>query len=160
MGCQSKTWCVPWSITKTCTVNVMVLNLIIGLVSPQFHIIFDNFFETTWLNRIEALLLSAWQHLAGFDFKARFIKSEKLKVAKQQLVLLKQPVPTAQGGNSVEFINTTDVVHSPANEADDLSLKPVAIPLEGEDVPQFHSQPDAPSPITYSSMGQLRKISQ
>ena len=37
-----------------------VLNLSTGLVSPQYHVIFDDFFKTSWFNRAEAQLPSAW----------------------------------------------------------------------------------------------------
>ena len=46
---------------------VLVLNLSTGLVSSQYHVIFDDFFETTQFNRAEAQLPSAWQKFAGFN---------------------------------------------------------------------------------------------
>ena len=58
---------------------------------------------------------------------------------KQQLVLPIHLAPAVQGVNNSEFNNATNVVDSPANEADDLPFKPVAIPPEGEEVPQLHS---------------------
>ena len=44
----------------------LVLNLATGLVSPQFHCNFDNFFETTTLGQTDAAIASIWQRLAGF----------------------------------------------------------------------------------------------
>ena len=103
----------------------LVLNLSTGLVSPQFHVIFDDFFEMTRFNRTEALLPSAWQHLSGFDFEARFTKSRQQKITKQQLVPPTQPVPANQMENNGEFNDGPDVVDFPANEAEDLTFKPV-----------------------------------
>ena len=64
----------------------LVLNVTTSLLSPQFHVDFDNFFKATRFNRAEALLPSAWQHLACFDFEAGFTRSRQQKIAKQQLV--------------------------------------------------------------------------
>ncbi len=44
----------------------LVLSLTTGLVSPQFHIRFDDFFETCKYGVTDAGLSSTWQHLAGF----------------------------------------------------------------------------------------------
>jgi hypothetical protein len=44
----------------------LVLSLITGLVSPQFHCHFDNFFETCTYGVSDMGISSTWQHLAGF----------------------------------------------------------------------------------------------
>ena len=44
----------------------LVLNLATGLVSPQFHCNFDDFFETTTLGQTDITIASIWQRLAGF----------------------------------------------------------------------------------------------
>jgi hypothetical protein len=43
----------------------LVLNLDTGLVSPQFHCRYDDFFETISFNKPETMMSSNWQILAG-----------------------------------------------------------------------------------------------
>ena len=98
------------------------------------------------------MLPSAWQHLAGFEFEVKFTIRED-----ESHEIVAGAFSTAgiycTRGNDGEFNEATDVVYFPANEAEDLPLKPVAIPPERAFVPQLHSQPDALSPNTYSSRG-------
>ena len=110
----------------------------------------------TRFNRTEALLQSAWQCLAGFDFEVRFTKSDKTKVLKQQLMLPMQPMPTAQGGNNGGFNDITNVVNFPANEQRICHSSQWQYLHRGR-MSQLDSQPDAPSPTTYSSGGWLWK---
>ncbi len=44
----------------------LVLNLSTGLVSPQYHCRFDDFFETTKYGAADVAVSSTWQQLAGF----------------------------------------------------------------------------------------------
>ncbi len=44
----------------------LVLSLTTGLVSPQFHCCFDNFFETCKYGVSDMGISSTWQRLAGF----------------------------------------------------------------------------------------------
>ncbi len=44
----------------------LVLNLSTGLVSPQYHCCFDDFFETTKYCAPDVAVSSTWQQLAGF----------------------------------------------------------------------------------------------
>ena len=44
----------------------LVLSQTTGLVSPQFHVCFDDFFETCKYGVTDAGLASTWQRLAGF----------------------------------------------------------------------------------------------
>ena len=44
----------------------LVLNLITGLVSPQFHCRFDDFFETIRLSSEDVVTAAPWHVLAGF----------------------------------------------------------------------------------------------
>jgi hypothetical protein len=44
----------------------LVLNLSTGLVSPQYHCRFDDFFETTKHGGPDVAISSTWQQLAGF----------------------------------------------------------------------------------------------
>ncbi len=43
----------------------LVLNLSTGLVSPQYHCCFNDFFETTKYGRPDVAISSTWQQLAG-----------------------------------------------------------------------------------------------
>jgi hypothetical protein len=45
----------------------LVLNLSTGLLSPQYHCCFDDFFETTKYGAADVAVSSTWQQLAGFD---------------------------------------------------------------------------------------------
>jgi hypothetical protein len=45
----------------------MVLNLITGCVSPQYHCLFDNFFKTTRHGGPDVSGTICWQQLAGLD---------------------------------------------------------------------------------------------
>jgi hypothetical protein len=45
----------------------MVLNLITGCVSPQYHCRFDNFFKTTCHGGSDISGTICWQQLAGLD---------------------------------------------------------------------------------------------
>jgi hypothetical protein len=51
--------------THACNVH-LVLSLTTGVVSPQFHVRFDDFFETCKYGVADAGLSSTWQRLAGF----------------------------------------------------------------------------------------------
>ncbi|KAL7474485.1 hypothetical protein ACHAW6_000458, partial [Cyclotella cf. meneghiniana] len=44
----------------------LILNLTTGLVSPQFHCRFDDFFETTRLSGEDVVTAAPWRILAGF----------------------------------------------------------------------------------------------
>ena len=43
----------------------LVLNLTTGLVSPQFHVKFDDLFETTRYAQLDSGAFSTWKQLAG-----------------------------------------------------------------------------------------------
>ena len=76
---------------------LLVLNLTTGLVSPQFHDIFD---------KIKALQPSAWQCLSRFEFEEKLKKSGKTKVAIQQLMLPVQSASLYKGVIMVSSIKT------------------------------------------------------
>jgi hypothetical protein len=44
----------------------LVLNLLTGLCSPQFHCRFDDFFETTQLSLSDVEVQCSWKRLSGF----------------------------------------------------------------------------------------------
>jgi hypothetical protein len=52
---------------ESCYRNVnLVLNLNTGLVSPQFHCRYDDFFETTRYSERDVITSANWKQLAGF----------------------------------------------------------------------------------------------
>jgi len=51
-----------WTHARNVT---LVLNLSTGLVSPQYHVAYDDIFETTRLGRPDVDITSIWQQLAG-----------------------------------------------------------------------------------------------
>jgi hypothetical protein len=53
------------SPTHACNLH-LVLSLTTGLVSPQFHVQFDDFFKTCKYGVTDAGLSSTWQRLVGF----------------------------------------------------------------------------------------------
>jgi len=53
----------------------LVLNLITGCVSPQYHCHFDNFFQTTRHSGPDVSGTISWQQIAGLD-RASLILSE------------------------------------------------------------------------------------
>ena len=46
MEASLSTWCVSWPIAKPCPIGALVLNPRMGHVSRQFHVKFDDFFES------------------------------------------------------------------------------------------------------------------
>ena len=52
----------------------LVLNLSTGLVSPQFHVIHDDFFET--VGHGAGVTKSYWQRLAGFELRSNVQRSQ------------------------------------------------------------------------------------
>ncbi len=55
----------------------LVLNLSTGLVSPQYHCHFDDFFETTKYGGPDVLVSSTWQQLAGLYCMAESLSPNK-----------------------------------------------------------------------------------
>ncbi len=52
----------------------IILNLIIGCVSPQYHCCFDNFFKTTRHGALDVSGTICWQELANLDRAPRFFR--------------------------------------------------------------------------------------
>ncbi len=63
----------------------LVLNLVTGCVSPQYHCCFDNFFETTCHNAPDVSCTIFWQQLANLDC-AKMVLS-KVSVPNQYSVM-------------------------------------------------------------------------
>ena len=52
----------------------LILNLDTGLFSPQFHCRYDDFFETTSLNKPDTMTSSNWQVLAGLERPDNYLR--------------------------------------------------------------------------------------
>ena len=70
----------------------LVLNLSTGLVSPQYHVIFEDFFKTTQFNRADRQLPSAWQRLADFDHEDCCRKATTMTETVRQQLWVVTPV--------------------------------------------------------------------
>ena len=55
----------------------LVLNLGMGLVSPQFHIKDDEFFETVKPNSVNDHVISRWQYISGVK---KIVKVRRVKM--------------------------------------------------------------------------------
>ncbi len=71
----------------------MVLNLITGCVSPQYHCHFDNFFETTHHGGPDVSGTICWQQLAGLDCATAIL----LEVSTPTLHSVKYPETPSEG---------------------------------------------------------------
>ena len=94
----------------------------IQIISPMCD---DLKTQHLWFNRTEALLSSAWQCLAGFDFEARFARSRQQNNVKQQLVPPMQHVPATQMENNGEFNDSPDVVDFTAGEGERSTIQAI-----------------------------------
>jgi hypothetical protein len=107
----------------------LVLNLQTGLVSPQFHCRFDDFFETTRFSGHDIVTSGHWKQAAGF------LKYDGTPTAKERgsarIVSSVTPVGTRSRSNQV-----TPIQDSPDQDyfdaSDDVSF---AEPLVNDDVP-------------------------
>jgi hypothetical protein len=142
----------------------LVLDRTTGLVSPQFHVLFDDQFDTT---KQEPALTSAWQDKAGFLLKPEKVDSSKTKKSNRATKRNRPtPDPTALPTNipTSEGVRNTSVPEGEkANAQDKEQNHPT--PTEGDKrtlAPQM-DQPDLVIPGTLqhksgdSSSTQLRK---
>jgi hypothetical protein len=63
----------------------LVLNLVTGCVSPQYHCHFDNFFETTCHGATDVSGTICWQQLANLDCAKRTLS--KVSTPKQHSII-------------------------------------------------------------------------
>ena len=82
----------------------LVLNLAIGLVSPQYHCCFDDFFETTCHNQPDMVTSYTWKQLAGLQrADGTLTTQEPLKnFAEQRRVLEECPNPAQHNPEALE----------------------------------------------------------
>jgi hypothetical protein len=65
----------PWIIPKTRKLVTLVLSLETGLVSPQYHVQYDNFYETVRPSAGNERTFSQWQYIAGLKQRQQWNQS-------------------------------------------------------------------------------------
>ena len=121
--------CHAWSVS-------LVLSLSTGYMSPQYHLKFDDFFET--VQELSALPPSNWQHLAHFDdmSKAKTPTSIFCQGARNALRgSVTDPVPSNTENNNnprVRFSKMNDSLLLGDSEGE----LPAVIPLDEEILPE------------------------
>ncbi len=101
----------------------LVLNLSTGLVSPQFHCRFDDFFETTKYGASDVAVSSTWQVLAGFERASAVKASNTSSTSAQRDLPSDAHVPSTSHNEPEELfelhndvnVDTTEVT-TPQNE--------------------------------------------
>ena len=142
----------------------LVLNLTTGLVSPQFHVKFDDLFETTRYAQLDSGAFSAWKQRAGLR-RANNTPSpanDGITGSVQQEVQLQSahPVPTIPEDDTLlvpadegahKFESNNDVEHG------------IPTALDASTQPNPCVEPAVQSPVqpttTVSSSGRTRKPS-
>jgi hypothetical protein len=93
----------------------LVLNLSTGLVSPQYHCHFNDFFETTKYGTADVVVSSTWQQLAGFD-RATDVGSQTQASTLHSCAQRKTPSdvygPSEELNNSAEHLEFTNKFHN------------------------------------------------
>ena len=115
----------------------LVLNLQTGLVSPQYHVTFDDFFETVRPTATNSPTISNWQSLAGFDKAKAMPPSEGAPERRSASSARKDNVPYS----SSEVSASTDD-EQPADQGQE-------IPLSQPDQALPAEQPVSPGPVPF-----------
>jgi hypothetical protein len=143
----------------------LVLNLHTGCVSPQFHCIFDDFFETVKHGGPDVSVPLAWQQLSGLVTATQApsleFHNESVNPLTQASQMQAIPIPTGEPASKptsdqVSF-NTSFFEYN-----DEESISPEYEPLQiSQDLLQdgTSSLPSPPSDAGTSSRGRMRKMS-
>ncbi len=99
----------------------LVLNIATGLVSPQFHVSFNDFFETVRDDSRDLSTISTWQGLAGLE---RFSNTKKILEQREM------PEPSTPSRTDSEAVQDLDF--STEVETDE----PVQEPVTTDHIPQ------------------------
>ena len=137
------------------TVN-LVLNLFSGLVSPQFHCRYDDFFETTHHSHQDVMTQANWKQLAGF------VKYDGTPTVQDRLSRSAQIV--APIGTSSAPITINSVQFSQDTSSEDDSDSANDLPDYMQDSEGAHDESTNDSDTTLptagiSSRGRTRKLS-
>jgi hypothetical protein len=135
---------------------VLVLPLTTGLVSPQYHVVFDVHFQTVRSTGPGAMhYKSDWQSLAGFEHEPVKTKAKKTKRgghAARMLAQVLDPIFPGQGrelnGNDADMEGSEDTDVLPPEGADDGSIEQLPTPAIDPEPPDAER---VPGPQTRSS---------
>jgi hypothetical protein len=141
----------------------MVLNLNTGLVSPQFHVQHDEFFET--INRSQRQPLAPWITLARFRRPRPSPPNTEVEPSASQVHTPNQSMESQRENNS-----TFTSVNLPQSDTPPPALPPVTIPTQDNVIPNtlptaitqtptITATPPPPAP-TRSSRGRIRRPTQ
>ena len=123
----------------------LVLNPLTGLMSPQFHLQFDELFDSVQPNQQISSLQSNWQKLAGFSINKSIPEIESNYRSQNPLGINITPVQTREENNN----NVESTVDPPA-ENDTAQTLPPTTGLRGrprrQTPPSLSSEPDPPPP--------------
>ncbi len=101
----------------------LVLNLSTGLVSPQFHCRFDDFFETTKHGAPDLVVSNAWQVLAGFERVAAVKTTNQSSTLAQRETPSDTRIPSKSHDELEDLFEFSEDVTSEPTEATRLQNK-------------------------------------
>lgn len=133
----------------------LILNLNTGLVSPQFHCRYDNFFETTHHSDRDIMTSANWKQLAGFTkYDGNPSVQDRLSSSDQRVM----PIGTNPPAGTQDYVEFSQ----DATPDDDVSLSGDSIATmqasEGDFIAPVENIPDTPA-AGISSRGRVRKLS-
>jgi hypothetical protein len=137
MGGQGKGSNLPGKLTQPCQVSgtsTLVLSLITGMVSPQYHSTFDDLFETMSGKGVKNIPISRWQE-----------KEFLVEASTSHETPFIQPVPSMQGNTVLSEPATISTNHHERMQ-DDEALTMTTMASQHQ-VPEAQ---DAPAPSTPS----------
>ena len=144
----------------------LVLNLATGLVSPQYHCNFDDFFETTKLGQSDITVASIWQRLAGFVHISETTPPQMTTATAGSNTKLAEANIHTDQPQEVIFDNSNPL-YDP--EAEDIVVpnvgtgQPTSAPTTQPTTPATPPTPDNlpyDSPTNVSSRGRQRRVTQ
>ncbi len=137
----------------------MVLNLNNGLVSPQFHCRFDDFFETTRHSERDITTSANWKQLAGFvRYDGTPTVQDRLSNTEHLVVPIEtnpDSLPREPNDSTPHHSNDNDIIHFDSDQADLMSVSEGAVAI-----PEASNQDSTPAPSAgISSRGRARRMS-
>jgi hypothetical protein len=130
----------------------LILNLTTGLVSPQYHCRFDDFFETTRHNKPDIVTSAAWKQLAGLKRPDGTSTAPELPRTIREASIPRNDSAMTAPNDPLEFVQDFE----PVDDADILADAPADPVQDSEgDAVTNDVLPDAGT----SSRGRQRKMS-
>jgi len=133
----------------------LVLNLNTGLVSPQFHCRYNDFFETTKHSERDIMTSANWTQLAGFTkYDGSPTVKDRLSSADQHVMPIGTNFPSPEN-EPIEF--TQDFAPDDDISLSGDSISTMQVP-EGDIAPPLQETQPTPT-ADVSSRGRVRKMS-